>query len=242
VAVPHLSEKSLAELMAVAGSEVQVFVDSGAFSEVKFGPEGCTVVKPMGDAEWQNVLGIYERLGVALGDQLYIVAPDRVGCQQTSLERLERYADRVRNLRKIGVQILVPVQKGDLTQVEFAEMVDQVLGFSDWLPALPCKKAATTAAEVAAFVEGRNPEHVHLLGLGIRSRQLDAYLAPFANSRASVSLDSCWITANVGLTNGPKGGARRLTKAREIAKKILGLTGGLAVIELAVYTCLKTRS
>jgi len=242
VAVPHLSENSLLELEAVKGSEVQVFVDSGAFSEVKFGPEGCTVVKPMGDDAWQNVLGLYERLAAALGSQLYIVAPDRVGCQQTSLERLERYADRVRALRATGVNILVPVQKGELTQVEFAAAVDEVLGFSDWLPALPCKKAATTAAEVAAFVEGRNPEHVHLLGLGIRSRQLAAYLAPFASSRSSVSLDSCWITANVGLTNGPGGGPRRLTKAREVAKKVLGESGGLRVIELAVYTCLKTRS
>tara|TARA_R110002167_G_scaffold143958_1_gene333636 strand:- start:3669 stop:4886 length:1218 start_codon:yes stop_codon:yes gene_type:complete len=242
VAVPHLSESSLLELEAVKGSEVQVFVDSGAFSEVKFGPEGCTVVKAMGDAQWQNVLGLYERLAAALGSQLYIVAPDRVGCQQTSLERLERYADRVRALRATGVNILVPVQKGELTQVEFAAAVDKVLGFSDWQAALPCKKAATTAAEVAAFVEGRNPEHVHLLGLGIRSRQLEAYLAPFANSRSSVSLDSCWITANVGLTNGPGNGPRRLTKAREAAKKVLGESGGLRVIELAVYTCLKTRS
>lgn len=242
VAVPHVSENSERELLALAGSEVQLFVDSGAFSEVKFGPEGCTVVKPMGADEWETVLSLYERLAAALGSQLYVVAPDRVGCQQTSLERLERYADRVRALRATGANILVPVQKGELTQVEFAAAVDEVLGFSDWQAALPCKKAATTADEVAAFVEGRNPEHVHLLGLGIRSPKLAAYLAPFADSRSSVSLDSCWLTANVGLTNGPGGGPRRLTKAREVAKRVLGLDGGLPVIELAVYTCLKTRS
>ena len=46
----------------------------------------------------------------------------------------------------------------------------------------------------------------------------------------------------MGLTNGPGNGPRRLTKAREAAKKVLGESGGLRVIELAVYTCLKTRS
>lgn len=240
VAAPHIRKPSLRELLAVAGSDVQVFIDSGAFSEVTFGPEGMTVVKPMTDADWQNVLGLYETLGETLGEQLWIVAPDRVGCQTTSLERLHRYADRVRGLRSLGVRILVPVQKGAMSQVEFAAAVDEALGFTDWLAALPCKKAATTAEEVAEFVAERSPEHVHLLGLGIRSPKLNAYLAPFAEEgcTATVSLDSCWITANVGLTNGPKGGPRRLTKAREIAKRVLGLDGGSPVIELAVYACL----
>ncbi len=240
VAAPHVSAAAEAELLALAGSDVLVFVDSGAFSEVEFGPEGVSIVKPMTADTWASVLGFYRRLALRLGDQLWIVAPDRVGCQRTSLERLARYAPQVRELHELGARVLVPIQKGDLSQADFAAAADEALGFSDWLPAMPCKKAATTAAEVAAFVAARSPRHVHLLGLGIRSRSLDAYLAPFGGS-CSVSLDSCWITANVGAKNGPGNGPRRLTKARRVAQTVLDrlrAADRFGVTELASYCCL----
>lgn len=234
VAVPEITDKSERELHRLAGSDVQVFVDSGAFSEVKFGPNGPEVVKPMGAREWDRVLGLYERLARSLGDQLWIVAPDRVGCQETSLQRLRIYRDRIAALRDLGVRILVPVQKGALSQSEFAKRIDEALGFDDWLPALPAKKAATTAAEVAAFVRDRKPRHVHLLGLGIRSRQIEAYLKPFVDADCTVSLDSCWITANVGRA----GKGRRLTRARDIANSVLSrVRTAIKTVELAIYCC-----
>jgi len=237
VAAPQLSPAALGELEALAGSEIQVFCDSGAFSEVRFGPDGPRVVQPMGDDHWQAVFSVYRRLAVALGSSAWLVAPDRVGCQQTSLERLERYAAEVAELRALGARVLVPVQKGAASQAEFAAAVDTALGFSDWVAAIPAKKAATTAAEFAAFVAARRPAHVHLLGLGIRNSQLPAFLA--AAGSASVSLDSCWLTANVGRTNGPGGTPRRLTRARDAAKKILGrLRSAVGAAELAAYCCL----
>lgn len=233
VAAPHVGKPAEAELLALRGTDVQVFVDSGAFSEVKFGPAGREVVKPMRDADWQAVLGLYERLSV-LGEQLWIVAPDCVGDQQETLQRLWCYSHRVRALRGAGVRILVPVQKGELSQTAFAARIDEALGFEDWIPALPCKKAATSAREVAVFVANRLPQHVHLLGLGIRNRRLGSYLDALAGT--SVSLDSCWIAANVGRA----GGGRRLTRARDAARPKLAQTGvtTVKVSELAVYCCL----
>ena len=238
VAAPELSPAAVDELLALAGTDVLVFVDSGAFSEVKFGPAGAEVVKPLDADHWRGVLSLYRRLAEALGDQAWLVAPDRVGDQEESLRRLERYAEEVRELHELGARVLVPVQKGALSQVEFAAAVDRVLGFTDWIPAMPCKKAATTAGELAAFVEARKPRHVHLLGLGIRSRQLPDYMAAFDNG-GTVSLDACWITANVGKTNGPGGGPRRLTAAREVAKSVLQRLGSaVGAVELAIYACL----
>ena len=239
VAAPEVSAAAEAELHALAGSEVLVFIDSGAFSEVTFTAEGPKVVKPITAEAWTELLSLYGRLADSLGDQLWLVAPDQVGSQTVSLERLERYADQVRALRATGARILVPIQKGELTQAAFAAEVDRVLGFSDWIPAMPCKKAATTAEELAAFVAERKPAHVHLLGLGIRSRSLAAYLPAFEGNATSVSLDACWITANVGLTNGPKNGPRRLTAARAAAKTVLDrLRSTVGVVELAIYSCL----
>jgi len=238
VAANEISPAAEAALVELAGSDVQVFVDSGAFSEVSFGANGAEIVKPITPAGWERVLALYARLGRALGSQLWIVAPDCVGHQDITLERLALYATDVRALHASGVHVLVPVQKGELSQAAFAAKIDAALGFTSWIPAMPCKKAATTAAEVADFLTTRKPDHVHLLGLGIRSRKLEAYLAPFTDSLASVSLDSCWITANVGRTSGPKGGPRKLTAARDIAKSVTGLDGGAKVIELAIYTCL----
>lgn len=246
VAVPELNPEAIEALRNLAGSDVQVFCDSGAFSEVKFGASGPEVVKPMTDDDWQNVLGTYRALGQALGGQLWIVAPDRVGCQTTTIERLSRYRSELAELDAMGVRILVPIQKGHADQHLFALHVHKALPGIEWTPALPCAKAATTAAEVAAFVKGyawTNPtQHVHLLGIGPTSRKVGEYLAPFVGSDVSVSLDACWITANVGRTNGrendpaeTKGGPRRYTLARDIAKGLLGAIACAATVaELAV--------
>ena len=237
VAVPELSESSLVELEKLAGSEVAVFVDSGAFSEVTFGDAGLEVVKPLTAKHWARVFDVYRRLGQALGSQLCVVAPDRVGCQATTLERLETYRDEVAELRAMGVRVLVAVQKGELDQATFASRIDQALGSTDWTPALPCKKAATTADEVAAFLAARRPGHVHLLGLGVRSSKAAAYLAPFAveGCGATVSLDSCWIAANAGRGKSP----RRYTRARDVAGEILSHAGEVAIAAatLAIYCC-----
>jgi hypothetical protein len=241
VTVSELSPAAIDELEALAGSDVLVFVDSGAFSEVKWNKfrNDFDVVRPITDEKWRSILGVYKRLARALGDQVFLVAPDRVGHQRETLARLTRYAADVRECAALGARILVPVQKGEFDQAAFAVEIDRVLGV-EWFPAFPCKKAATTPTEIARFVERRRPTHVHLLGKGPRSRDLDAYLAPFARGPWTVSLDSCWLTQNTGRTNGPKGGPRRMTRARDSAERVLSRVGAAArwvVAEVAVYCC-----
>ena len=172
VAAPELSPAGEAELHKLAGTDVLVFVDSGAFSEVKFNPSrgAFDVVKEITDSDWRARLALYRRLAVSLGSSLFCVAPDQVGSQAVTLERLETYAGEIRELHELGARVMVAVQKGALSQAAFARRVDEILGFSTWVAALPCKKAATTADEVARFVADRRPAHIHLLGLGIRKR------------------------------------------------------------------------
>lgn len=92
VAAPEVSANAEAELVALAGRGIPVFVDSGAFSEVTFGAEGVTVVAPITDADWRERLALYRRLAVALGPDVYLVAPDRIADQEETIRRMARYA------------------------------------------------------------------------------------------------------------------------------------------------------
>jgi hypothetical protein len=218
VSARELSKAGELELLALAGTDVQVFVDSGAFSEVRFGPDGPVVVAEMDDVEWRRVLCLYQRLAMGLGDQLHVVAPDRVGDQAVTLERLARYQLDLYTLRRMGARILLPVQRGALTQASFYRHACGVLGFEP-VPALPCKKAATSVFEAFDFVREVKPATVHLLGLGARNRRAGDYLEACRNGRADVlvQMDSVVITAMVGRTNGRGGRPRRLTAASDLA-------------------------
>lgn len=194
VAADQVSPAAERELEALAGTGIKVFVDSGAFGEVSF-QGGWHVKKEITAAEWNRRLDLYTRLARRLGSQLYVVAPDMVGHQGVTLDRLARYADRVRELRALGAQIIVPIQKGDMTQAAFDREVERVLGFGDYIRGVPSKKGATTLAELEAFcadLRGRVASpRVHLLGKGLpyqNPRQRAAYLAAMAGCDDSVRL------------------------------------------------------
>jgi len=235
VAVPELSANAVAELVALAGTDIQVFVDSGAFSEVKFGP--FRVVKAITHAEWTKRLAVYRELAAALGSQVWLVAPDMVGSQVVTLERLTRYRAELAELDALGARLLVPVQKGEATQAEFAAQVDVVLAGIRWTPALPCKKAATTAAEAAAFLNARKPAAVHLLGMGPRNQKAPAFVrAILAAGVESFTMDSNWIAANVGRGDATP---RRFTAAQDLGRLAVA-AGALAADMLKPFAFLMT--
>jgi hypothetical protein len=237
VAADEVSATAENELMSLAGMGVEVFVDSGAFSEVEFNPAkmGFDVVKPIDAADWQERLDLYARLGAVLGSQLHVVAPDMVGNQVVTLQRLAKYAEEMRALRSLGCHILVPIQKGAMSQVEFDKKVEAVLGFNDYVRALPCKKGATTVDELRAFCAARKPAKLHLLGLGVKNRQADDFLAVIAEESPDsiVTMDSNKIAASVGRGNGKP---RILTAARDMAEKLIaaGRSAITHVQELAI--------
>jgi hypothetical protein len=214
VAVPHLNEEAIRELENLAGSDLQVFVDSGAFSEVEWTPEGFRTVSEITDRDWAKILALYLRLAKSLGSQVWVVAPDRVGDQIETLRRLRQWAPELQEIARNGARVLCPVQKGVLGQSTFFGFALSSTGI-DMIPALPCKKAATTVEECARFCEEVRPAHVHLLGLGVRNRNAPAFIDSVGSS--SVSLDSNWICANVGR----KPRRRLYTRARDIAKSLV---------------------
>lgn len=204
VAAPDLHVSGLEELLRLAGTDIQVFVDSGAFAEF------TGKKKPITNEEWVKRLGIYKTIANALHEQAWLVLPDKVGDQGATLARLERYKPILVELSKTGARLLAPIQKGEKTQVEFAFDVARVLEGVDWLPAFPCRMAATTAAELGAFLRAHPmTQHVHLLGLGPNRKKRGVedgcadYLAHVARAGCSVSLDSMWIKGHSETGNAP---------------------------------------
>jgi len=201
-----------AEILELVGTDVQVFVDSGAFPEFQAELKGKS--KPV---DWPRVIDLYKRLGRALGDQLHVVAPDKIGDQAETLARLERYAEDMRELDAMGVRVLMPVQRGAFKQASFFKRCVDVLGFAP-IPALPCQAAATSPKEAEEFVATVQPVVLHLLGLGPRGRKAKEILSRIASACpiTMVQMDSCVVARLAGKTNGPNGGPRHLTAAATI--------------------------
>lgn len=240
VAANELSAEGEAELLKYAGTGLLVFVDSGAFGEVEFPKNAPPRIgttkggksKEITDAEWDKRLGLYERLAPVLREQLYVVAPDRVGCQRTTLERMARYADRVQAIAAHGCNVIVPLQRGALTAIEFDKIAGATLGLSEHVRGIPLKNAATTwegFGELAASLPAGT--RVHLLGKGPGSKPVkDAAgrghgFADFLEAVAhlAVTCDSVALRRLVGRTNGPDNGPRDLTVAQDCFRAAFGL-------------------
>lgn len=223
VAVPELSPEAVRELEALAGRGIPVFVDSGAFSEVEFTVAGPVVVRPLTTDDWQRIFDLYRRLAVALGSDVYVVACDRIGDQEHSLALLTAWEHEIRELAALGANVLVPIQKGTRSQVEYHRDVERVLAGVDFVPAIPSKKNATTVEELADYVAVIRPRRIHLLGLGTKNRNAEASLRCIEelSPGCAVTLDANLIAASVGRSNGPGGGPRVLTAARDRARALL---------------------
>lgn len=174
VAVPAVSAKGMAALKALRGLDIRVFADSGAFGEVEKGFPFATK-KAITHEEWVKRLGKYKELAQELGSQLYVVAPDRVARQTLTLERLKTYAKEMRELRALGANIIVPLQRAfgpdgeTMSTAQFFAEAKKALGMDDIIAGIPSKKAASTVEDIAAFVAEARPERVHLLGLGTKA-------------------------------------------------------------------------
>ncbi len=219
VAAPKVTAASQEALERLAGTGVRVFVDSGAFSEVKFGPDGLRVVKPMSDQDWARVLDLYEELAEALGPQLHAVAPDRVGDQRVTLQRMLDHRDRIQGIAQLGARIIVPLQAGELDLARFEVAASEALGLpkGTYIPGIPSKKSATSTEDFVAWLSASKPDSVHLLGLGPRSSRAPELIeaARAANPLIRIYMDSVLVTAHVGRTGGPGGGPRLLTRTQD---------------------------
>lgn len=208
IALPQVSEETLAEIEGpYKASGLPLFVDSGAFSEVKFGPAGPYVVEPISHEMWLDKLAVYKRIAVALGERAYLVAPDKVAFPADTLARLRRYRGQLQELAATGAKLLIAMQgpKDQLAAFCHQALEAAGLSLSQVVVAFPCCKNATTAADLELFLNSVQPAAIHLLGLGPKAKALKE-MTEVINELApacKVSHDACYIRRHVGTKPRP---------------------------------------
>ncbi len=227
VSVRELNEEAISTLIETGNP---VLIDSGAFSEVVFSEAGPQIVSMITDPEWRRRLAVYLRLARGLHEKALLVAPDRVGDQRVTLERLARYRAELAEIAATGAQLLIPLQVGELSHAEFHRTAIDVAGVT-LLPALPMKKAATSAAEIAEFVADIQPSRLHLLGMGAENAKSTRLirLIRLYSPNTQISMDSNRIRAVTGKS-------RRMTstEARLRAEEVESIYGDVQSESLAL--------
>lgn len=215
VSIPDLSPSTLAELLALAHLPLDVFVDTGAFSEREFTPAGPRTVAPITEQGWVERTRIDHQIAAAFGPRANIVAPDCVGDQAETLRRLARYAEAMRACRVLGARVIVPIQRGATPAPRFDRACAAALGFSDYVRAIPGNKEAMSTREVRELVTATRPGAVHLLGVGPRSRRFVEFVEAVREGApaARISCDSNLLAAHLGKSNGAGGRPRAITEA-----------------------------
>lgn len=202
-----ISKLSPAAIKEIVRSSVPVFLDSGAFGEVAVADGKLCVVAPISIREWKRRLAKYLTVAGAFRRsathrsiaRVTAVAPDQVGSQEVTLERLCIFRSEILALHATGADILVPVQVGRLGPVEFFERARNLLGI-DIVPGMPMRKSATTPAAVLQFALTTQPRRLHLLGMGITNKTAEPLIRLLQGKqpRLHISLDSNRIRAAVG--------------------------------------------
>ncbi len=192
----HVRGEAIAELQR---SELPLFADSGAFSEVAFTAAGLVVIRPISHQGWSKRLSLYQLLAERQGSNLSVVVPDRVADQEHTLFLLARYRQQLERLARTGARLLIPVQTGALTPETFFQLALDVAGVP-MSPALPMKKAGMSHGRVLAFLQEVRPAHVHLLGMGFQRGRAKRLVRLLLNSfeELTLSLDSNRLRAVVG--------------------------------------------
>lgn len=203
VDVSRLSESAMRELLK---SDLPLFLDSGAFSEVSIKNGEISITRPIKDSQWNTRLDKYLLIARHLGHKpsqicarVTIVAPDCVGSQGSTLNRLLKFRDKIRAVHAAGADVVVPLQTGQLNVVDFYLRAKSILGI-EIVPGMPMKKAATTMEDIQHLIEHVRPKRIHFLGLGADSHRADPltrFIRHFSQTIA-ISMDANRIRAGVG--------------------------------------------
>lgn len=179
----ELSSNAIAELApALAKSKARLFVDSGAFGTFRANLRAAAKPKKRGvprpapkTIDFERTFAKYDELARALcnatddgGDEaawrVHYVMPDVVGDQDATLEVLRARIEDA-GCYCAFANVIIPMQAGKYTLVEFFDKVCALYGRDDLTIGIPSMAAALADADVAELLEQRpSIMAVHILG------------------------------------------------------------------------------
>ena len=193
-------------LPAHLNNGLPVFVDSGAFTSYLSGSE----------IDWQDVLRRYDDIALMTHrpENLYVVAPDKVGCQCGTLELLAKWADRVKDLIRQRVKVIVPIHCGDLPGAEMIDRIAAILGTRQFIAGIPSARAAMSIAECQSL----SHHAFHVLGRVQMDEDQVARVAALRhnNPTAVITADANWLRSRLATV-------RRLTEDERTRRRQPGI-------------------
>nr|BDD45962.1 hypothetical protein 8 [bacterium] len=182
----------LIELMAErAAYGERTFVDSGAFNAFRKGRQ----------VDFEQVFKMYDDLVGATGGMITLVGPDVIGDQDATIELVWLYARRLRGYINQGVDLIMPVQVGELSALEVVETYAQLLGRDAFRVGFPSNLEAAPLSEIESVIKDGRVSRIHFLGMSVHTRlRAGKAKVSLAESHPGIhfSFDSNRIAAKVG--------------------------------------------
>lgn len=163
------------------------FVDSGAFTAFRTGEE----------MDWPEIMRRYKCLSLTTHpENLYVVAPDKVGDQYATLQLLRAWRTGLRDLIDEGVNVIVPLQCGELPGQVMLSTAADILGTNKWIAGIPSNKAAMHVWECSTLLH----HSFHILGRVQMDSEQEARIEALRvqNPDSSLSADANWLRSRIG--------------------------------------------
>lgn len=174
----------------------KVFIDSGAFNAFTKGTP----------VDFDAILQVYQRIAARMPTQtrrnLFVVAPDIVGDAAATTNLQQRYAPEIQRLVDQGVQVVIPVQAGDVPNAKVLQQrIQQAIApfGSSVVIGLPGNAAAISRTVLMEWAKTYQApaNRVHLFGVGDTNLTRD--LAPVLKAQGiTLSSDSNRVAAIIG--------------------------------------------
>jgi hypothetical protein len=173
-----------------------LFIDSGAYGAFTAWEKGKAAT-PL--ADFPAVFAAYDQvihdLPASLLRNVMLVMPDVLRNPEWSLRLLHEHRSKILSYIDMGVQAIVPVQRGPVRAGETVQRIKDILGIGDFTVGIPSAAAAMSMADVASIRHHR----FHILGRGTMGMPLFQRTYAFLenNVGAVVSCDANQLRTNM---------------------------------------------
>lgn len=174
--------------------ECRTFLDSGAFSAFR---KGQQVDFPKVFKDYFNLVEKAEKPSL-----LTLVAPDIIGSQEASLTLLKEYKKEIYRLICLGVDLIIPIQLGNLSLEEAYNKAVAILSTKAFRIGLPSNEKAISLDRAFELVSNLQPKSIHFLGL--RHTRFDYVVGQIKTISPNTHISADATTLRAKLKKGSK--------------------------------------